>query len=676
METPPPGSALRPSTVLRNPGFTAVAVLTLALGIGANAAIFSVVDGVLLRSLPFDEPDRLVAVGHYHPALELEASMSAPGYLYYREQDRVFESLGVLMGWGANLGGDGEPARVEGARVSANWFPTLGVSPVVGRGFTPDEEVVGEDRVVLLDEGLWERRYARALDVLGRTLLLDGEPYEVVGVVPTVPLVGAPFQPEVWAPLAFTPEMAAESNWGNEFLSAVGRLGPGVTPEQAREHLDGLTAGVNERVGWDYEWGFWVTPIREWMVGDARPTLLLLLGTVGFVLLIACANVANLLLARGSSRRRELAVRTALGARPRDLSRQLLTESVVLGLLGGALGLLIAHWLSSFFGALNPDALPGAPGGVDLRVVGFTLAISVAAGLLFGWLPAAQAGRAHPGEAMKEGGGSVGAALGRGRTQRVLVVGEIALSLVLLIGAALLIQSVAQLQRADPGLRPEGVLTMRVALPGVDYPDQDRQLGFFRDALAELEASPGVEVAGAATAMPFSGWIPTRSYQVEGFDPPAQETGPWGEWTVAAPGFLEALGVPLMRGRTFTFQDMEEARRVAVVDAVLAERYWPGEDPIGRRLAFGGENWYEVVGVVGHVPSRGVQAVPRTQLYVPFGVHATSHAFIAVRGAARPKGWAGSSTTRSHAWTGGCRCSESGPWTSIWLAPSPTAASS
>jgi putative ABC transport system permease protein len=626
----------------KSPAFTTVAVLTLALGIGANAAIFSVVDGVLLRSLPFEEPDRLVLVGHYHPSLDLEASASAPGYLHYRAQEGVFESLAAVDGWGANLSGDGEPVRVDGARVTPNWFPTQGVSPVLGRDFLPEEGRAGDDRVVLLAEGFWRDRYGADPGVLGRTFLLDGEPYEVVGVVPALPPVGMPYAPEVWAPLAVTPQEAAAENWGTEFRPLVGRLQAGVTPGQARSRLDALVPAINDRLGVAYEWGFWVTPVRDALVGDVRPSLLLLLGAVGFVLLIACANVANLLLARGTVRRRELALRTALGARSSDLSSQLLTESMVLGLLGGAVGLLAAHWLTSFFLALNPDALPQAGAvGVDLRVAAFTLVVSLLAGLLFGWLPSAQAGRTDPGEALKEGAAASGMGSGRRRAQRSLVVGQISLSLVLLIGAALLIQSAANLQRADPGLRPEGVLTIRVALPGADYPDAERRLAFFRDVLAEIEAIAGVRAAGAGTTMPFSGWIPTRTYVVEGFEPPPGEVGPWGEWTVAGPGFLEALGVPRLRGRTFTLADMEEARRVVIVDALLAERHWPGEDPIGRRLSFPGGDWYEVVGVVGSVPSQGVHAAPRTQLYVPFGVHSASHAFVAVRGEGTPEALAG-----------------------------------
>jgi putative ABC transport system permease protein len=617
----------------KSPGFGAVAILTLALGIGANTAIFSVVNGVLLRPLPFQEPDRLVLVGHYHPTVDLEASISAPGYLYYREQDQVFESLAAATGWGANLAGSGDPVRVEGLRVSANWFPTHGVAPVLGRNFRADEEVVGQDRAILLDEGFWQRRFGGDPAVLGRTLLLDGEPHEVVGVVPTTPRVGFPVAPDVFAPLTFTPQQASESNWGTEYLLAVGRLRAGVTPELAKSRLDALTAGINERIGASYEWGFWVTPIREALVGDVRPTLLLLLGAVGFVLLIACANVANLLLARGTARRRELALRTALGAKAGDLSRQLLTESLVLGLLGGALGLLAAHWLTSFFLTLNPDALPGGGGpGMDWRVVAFTLGVSVLAGLLFGWLPAAQAGRAYPGEALKESSLGAGSAFGRGGTRRALVVGEIALSLVLLIGAALLIQSVARLQQADPGLRPDGVLTLRVSLSGADYPNAASRLAFYRDALAELETLPGVQAAGAGTAMPFSGWTPTRSFVVEGFEVAEGEMGPWGEWTVASPGFIEALGIPLLAGRTFSVADMEEARRVVMIDAGLAATYWPGESPVGRRVSFPGGDWYEVVGVLGSVPSQGVHNERRTQLYAPVGVHSMSMAFLAVRG--------------------------------------------
>lgn len=630
----------------KSPGFTAVAVLTLALGIGANTAIFSVVHGVLLAPLPFREPDRLVVVGHWYPENNLRASVSAPGITFYRDQNRVFESLASFSGWNANLTIEGVPERVIGQRVQANYFRTLGVPTLAGRDFGPEEEVEGGDKAVLLSEGLWARAFGRDPGVVGRSLVINGESHRILGVVSGGLQQAQPV--EIWAPLVFTPAQLAPGNWGNEFMGSVGRLKPGVTTaalEADLERMAQLVRGI-EGSSRDENWGLYQLPVREQLFGSVRPALLVLMGAVGCVLLIACANLANLLLVRASVRQREIAVRTALGAGRGRLVRQLLTECVTLALIGGLAGLLVARLAIGGFLAINPGNLPRAGGIVmDGPVLLFALVVSVGIGILFGLAPAWQVSRPAVFGMLKDGMRGTDGGLGRGSLRATLVVSEVALSLVLLIGAGLMIKSFGNLVDVDPGFRSEPVMTAAISLPPAKFPEPAMRAAFIERVVEGVAALPGVQVAGAVTALPMSGQNNTRSFDVEGYQVPEGANGPWGDYRVASPGYFETMQIPLRRGRTFTAADREGAPLVAVVDEVLAERYWPGQDPLGKRIGWNvtadSIAWREIVGVVAHVLMGGPRDDVRTQMYVPALQVPPGQVMIVARVAGEPAGFAG-----------------------------------
>lgn len=604
------------------PGFTAVAILTLALGIGANTAIFSVVHSVLLAPLPFREPERLVSVAHWYPQINLRAGVSAPGIMYYREQNQAFSSVSSFTGWNANLTVDGVPERVMGQLVQADYFRTLGIPVIRGRDFGPEEETAAGRRVMLISDGLWARAFGRDPGVLDRSLVVNGEQYQVIGVVPggldqTNPI-------EMWAPLVFDPDLVVPQNWGNEFMGAVGRLRDGVSLEAAQADLDRMAHDIRNLDGnpRNENWGLLLTPLREQLFGSVRPALLVLMGAVAFVLLIACANLANLLLVRAAARQRELAVRTALGAGRGRLVRQLLTECLLLSLFGGAAGLLVAQLAMGGFIAINPGNLPRAAGiGLDGTVLLFALAVSVAIGILFGLAPAWQVSRPAVFGMLKDGQRGTGGGMGRGSLRGTLVVAEIALSLVLLIGAGLMIKTFGNLTDVDVGFQADGVVTAAVSLPAARYPDPAARGVFLDRVLEGIRALPGVVEAAGVTGLPMTGQNSTRSFQVEGFQPAEGQSGPWGDFRIATPGYFEAMRIPLRRGRTFSEADRAEAPLVVVVDEVLAERYWPGEDPIGKRIAWGGGSdgpaWREVVGVVAHVVMFGAREDLHTQMYMP-----------------------------------------------------------
>jgi putative ABC transport system permease protein len=609
----------------KSPGFTLVAALTLALGIGANSAIFSVVNAVLLRPLPYRAPEQLVTVSHYYPSLNgLEAPVSGPGFVDYRDRTRAFDAVAVETAWRPNLTGRGDPERLTGARVSGRFFAAVGVPAALGRTLRPDEDDPGRERVVVLSDGFWRRRFGGDRAALGQTLTLNGEPYEVVGVMPAgfrdffVP------QAEFWRPLALTAEQLTAGRT-NEWLSLTARLKPGSTIEQARAEMRTLAGQLKQQYPDAYppDWSLTVTSLHERGTGQVRPALLVLFGAVGFVLLIACANVANLLLARAAGRSREVAVRAALGAPRRRIVRQLLTESVVLALGGGLLGLAVAQFGVRALGALNPASLPGDAISLDAPVLVFALVLSVATGLLFGVAPALQVSRAALQETLREGGRGAAGDRGAQTVRRGLIVAEVALALMLLAGAGLLVKSFARLQGVSPGFDGRNVLTATIALPDAKYPRDTQQVAFFDQLLPRLAAIPGVEAVGTASSLPLTGASWTGTFTVEGYDPPANQPGPWGDIRLIGGDFAGALGVPLRRGRLFTERDGPGAPRVAVVDEQMVRRFWPNENPIGKRLAFGaaeGEEteWMEVVGVVGHVRQQGLDDDAHVQLYLPY----------------------------------------------------------
>ena len=625
------------------PAFAATVVLTLALGIGANTAIFSVVNALLLRALPYAEPGRLVTIEHLYPGLDgMQAPVSAAGFADYRDGTRSFATMAVQTGWGPNLTGTGDPERLAGARVSGQFFPVLGVAPLHGRTLRPDEDQPGRNLVVVLSHGLWLRVFGGEPSAVGKTMQLNGESYEVVGVMPPEFRDFFNRRAELWTPLALPPDRYTDGAWTNEWLSLVARLKPGVSEAQAQTEMRAHAEGLKQRYPDSFppDWSLVVTSLNAKSAGDARPALLVLLGAVGFVLLIACANVANLLLARGASRMREVAVRSALGASRRALVRQLLVESLILALVGGAAGLALGALGVRALVAWNPADLPWASDiRVDGVVLGFTAAVAVLTGILFGLVPAIQTSRSDLQSVIKEGSRGMAAERGGQTLRRSLVVAEVALALVLLAGSGLLLKSFARLQSVDPGFRAENLLTFTVALPAAKYPSDTQRIAFFDRLLPRLAALPGVEAAGGTSTLPFSGGWSTGSFTVEGYTPAEDQPGPWGDIRIVTPDYLPALGAPLLRGRNLSVDDGPGRPVVVVVDEEMARRYWPNADPIGKRITFGPDSapeWIEVVGVVGHTAHEGLDAEKRVQLYFSYRQRNPGQMAVALRTRGEP----------------------------------------
>jgi putative ABC transport system permease protein len=590
----------------RSPGFTITAVITLALGIGANTAIFSVVNATLLRPLPYPHPERIVAIQNQYKAVGLDsASASVPDYIDYRKQRHLFSEVAAIDSGNFNLTGVDRPERLECGKASSGLFAVLGLQPLLGRVFTYDEDQPGRNQVVLLTEGLWKRRFGADPGVIGRTIHLNDKPYTVIGIVPSILQWFEPL--DAWIPTAFTPEDMAPSHRGNEFLFVVARLQPGVSLARARAGMAAFGSTLAKSYPNNFPpssgWAIRVDSVNELLVGDVRGALIVLLAAVGFVLLIACANVANLLLARASGRMRELSIRAALGAAKWRIARQLLTESVMLGVLGGALGILFGSWGVALLVKSGPQQLPRLDEvTIDGRVLLFTAAIAIVTSLLFGLAPVIQIASGNLHDLLKMGARGAAGSLRRHRTRSTLVVVEVALSLVLLVAAGLLLRSFAGLQKVDPGFRARNVLTFGVSLPPAQYSTPARTASFFHTLLDHLAALPGVEAAGAVNPLPFTGSNNSGSFGIEGLTVPTGGTPPHADQRSVSPGYFKAMGIPLRRGRLIADSDREGAPLAVVIDDALAQEYWKGRDPIGRHL---GENdgapWATIVGVVGHV---------------------------------------------------------------------------
>jgi putative ABC transport system permease protein len=630
----------------KSPAFTAIVVITLALGIGANTAIFSVVNTVLLRALPYRAPGALLSIEHFYPSLHsMEAPVSSHGFKDYRDKTNSFESVSVEAQFGANLTGTGDPERVPGVRVSGDWFHTLGVAPVFGRVLTRDDDQPGREHVVVLSNGIWTRLFAASPSAVGKSIELNGETYQIVGVMPVGFRSFFARNADLFVPLALKPA-AFTSGYTNEYLNSVARLKPGVTLARAQAEMTAFAENLKREnpTSFSPTWTLKLRSLDDLSTGRIRPVLFVLLGAVGFVLLIACANVANLLLARAAVRIKEIAIRSALGADRASLIRQLLTESVLLALTGGVLGLLVAQWSVKSLVALNPGLPRANEVGVDANVMLFTLAVSVATGLLFGLAPALQASRTNLQETLKDGSRS-GAADFAGRSvRRTLVVAEVALSLTLLVGAGLLIKSVVRLQGVDPGFDPKNVLVFNIALPAVKYSSDTSQVLFVDQLLPRLNALPGVRAAGTTSVIPFGGGWSTSSFSIEGLNVPPGQNGPWGDIRIVTPRFFDALRIPLKRGRLFTDQDRLGSPGVVVIDEQFVKKYFANTDPIGKRITFGADpgakdsTWITIVGVVGHAAHEGLDAEPRIQYYFPYTQGAGRGMTVAIRTSGDPLG--------------------------------------
>jgi len=611
--------------MLRNaPGFTAVVLLTLSLGIGVNTLMFSAVNAILLRPLPYPDPERLVSVPSTRPSRGIDRmTVSLPDYQDWKAQSRSFESWAALMQDSFVLTGAGEPRQLRGARVSAAFFNLLGIGPALGRGFLSEEEQPGRHRVAVLSHALWQQQFGSDPAVVGRSITMNGASFTVVGVAP------AGFQYpdskiEVWVPLAFSPGGGGDRE--SRFLRVIGRLKPGVTPARARREMEGIARRLEQTYAENKGVGVLIIPFRSDLVGDLSASLWMLQGAVAFVLLIACANVANLLLARSSSRRKEIALRLALGAGRVRLLRQLLTESLLLAAAGGVLGTLLAAWGLNLVLALVPGDLPRVDEiSLDARVLAFTAGLSLVTGVLFGLLPARRATRVDLVDPLKEGGRQmIGGRRNRG-TLKLLVVSEVALSLVLMVGAGLLTNSLLRLRAVNPGFDPENLLTVQLSLPVSKYPDAAKKGEFIRRALSGIGSLPRVLHAGATNDLPLGSTEFNRYYQMTEAEGRKSAARPEQEPPVAVfevtPGYFRAMGTPLLKGRAFGEQDDAGAPVVAIVNEAYVKRYLADGEPLGRRIRLGSpESWYPwmtVVGVVGEATLERLGQFPFPMVYTP-----------------------------------------------------------
>jgi predicted permease len=603
----------------RNPVFTGIAILTLALGIGPTSIIFSVVDTALLKPLPFHDPDRLLSVWGRLTGIGLlrdQNGVSPPEYTDLCVRNRVLEGAAAHDTGSLTLTGDGEPERIEAAFVTASFFPLLGVQPAMGRAFTADEDRPDRSDVVVISHDIWQSRFGADLHIIGRRLRLDGVTRTVIGVMPAgFELFG---HADLWAPLAFTADQLSENQRGSHYLNVIARLKKGVSFSEMQSNLDQIADQLLREHPAHYHvesgWGIRAASLAGELTYDTRPVMLMLAGAVSLLLWIACANVANLLLARGSARQREMTVRSALGAGRARLLRQLFTENTLIAIAAGILGVAIAWWS----GTALPRYLPTLPKvQLDGRVAAFAFLISLLTSLLFGILPAFEASR--PSEATFRVAGSRRSR----RMHSVVVVSEIALSLVLLTGAGLLIKSFVRLLSVDPGFNPQGVLTVNVTLPETRYSKDQEAAMFYRRAIDNVKAVPGVDAAGFVSHLPLGGRGSSGCIDVQDHPSDPSKKCPEADRRPVTADYFRAMGIPLIKGRYFDSRDdAEETPRVAIVDETLAAQFWPGEDPIGKRIKTGHSSskrpWLEVVGVVRHVRSRDLAAASRIQVYWPY----------------------------------------------------------
>jgi putative ABC transport system permease protein len=621
--------------LVKNPGFTLIAVITIGLGVGANTAIFSVVNTVLLRPLPFEEADRLLAVWGFHPQIGREDA-SLPDFADWRDQNRSFERMAASTGRSFNLMNGEEPERLLGEAVTIDYFSVLRIQPVLGRVFLPEEDRPGASRVVVLSHGLWNRRFNANPSLMGQSIKLNGQDYTVVGIMPST--LWLPGKAELWVPLAMDPTQAGRRN---DFLTVTARLKPGVSLEQARTDMDAITKRLEQQypqsnAGWRAD----LVPMHEQIVGKSRAMLLTLLAAVGFVLLIACANVANLLLSRAAAREREIAIRAALGAGRGRLIRQLLTESILLALLGGLVGGLLSLWGVNALVGLGPaEEIPRLSEiGVDGPVFGFTILLSLATGVLFGLAPSLQVARLDLNTSLKEGSRSSSTA--GGKLRQCLAVSEVALSLILLVGAALMIKNMHQLLNLDAGFNRENLLTVRLALPRARYREDHQIAAFYQQLVERVRGLPGVVSATTVSPLPLSGGGNFLSFSIAGRPAPPPEEVVDASVLFVGDRYIETMGVPLMVGRPLIEQDRQPGPKSTLINQTMARRYFSNQNPLGQRITLDGPQnpnaqWMTIVGVIADVKHRIMEKEVYPSLYIP---EATSSMTLVTRARENPLG--------------------------------------
>ena len=627
--------------LVKSPGFTLVAVLALALGIGANTAIFSLVNALLLRPLPYKDPQRIVMLWESNRTRNNTRNVIAPAdFLDWQEQSQSFEQMAQFVDMRFNLTGTGEPEEIPAQAVSTNLFSLLGVEPIKGRTFLPEESEPGKDQVVILSYDLWQRRFGGDPSIVGKMVTLDNYNLQIVGVMPAGfkwfvkqnSVTGKPA--EIWTPFTISPSNRQRGQ--GRYLSAVGRLKPGVTFQQAQAEMNTIASRLEQQYAeFNTNWGVTLVPLREQLVGEIRSALWILLGVVGFILLIACANVANLLLARAATRQREMAIRVALGAGRRGIIRQLLTESVLLAGLGGVFGLLLALWGVDLLVSLTPPSLLDLERvSVSLPVLAFTLVVSLLTGIIFGLVPALEASRTDLNETLKESGKSVTGSPRSRRLRSIFVVSEVALGVVLLVAAGLMIRSLLHLNAINPGFNAENVLTMRVLLPSSKYKEDSQRIAFFKQAVERLKSLPGVTAAGSISYLPMAGPGAATSFQIEGQPKPPAGQKLGTEVRVTDENYFRTMEIPLLQGRTFTEQEATEERRVAVINETMAKTYWPNENPIGKRILVNMKDPVvptEIVGIVRDTKHQSLDTPVRPMVYWPHPQLAYSSMTLVIR---------------------------------------------
>ena len=604
--------------LLKRPGFTVIALVALALGIGANTAIFSLVNAVVLQPLPFPEPDQLVWVYGNIRNGGNRASVSPLDFIDYRNQNKTFEQFAASgsLPMPLNLTGSGDPERIMASSVTGNYFDTFKVAPALGRGFTLENEKTGQDQVTVLSHEFWQKHFAGDPEILSKTIILDSKPYQVIGVMPAGSSL--PQSAELWVPMTFdvNPDMKQRKA---HFLRPIGRLKPGVTLLQAQADTDVIAAQLAEQfpdsnTGWNLR----LLSLREQLVGSTRTTVFILFGAVGLVLLIACANVANLLMVRAAARQKEIALRTALGASRLRIIRQMLTESLLLSILGGALGALLAIWGVQLLVSLSADSLPRTVDvRIDATVLAFTLLISLVTGLLFGLAPAFRTTKVNLSDSLKDGArGSEGVM--RNRTRSLLVVVESAVAVVLLIGAGLLVRSLIALQNVDPGFDSNNVLTLRLDLPHKKYAGERKAANFWEQLETRVASLPGVQSVGLVTELPLSGQLNDLPFTVEGRPPVSIDQSFDADFRRVNQNYFSAMHIPLLRGRNFTEQEVRQGDKVTLVSQQLVDTVFPNEEPLGKRLisAMGGQP-FEIIGVVGDIRHQSLGGQPFPAMYFP-----------------------------------------------------------